>query len=296
MKKLLFTFVTLLSLNTAFSQCKEIIGYFPSWQWYDRNKLVNPMTIAYSKYTIINYSFFNPQPDGTLLSYDAWADENLLKGEINWQLPQPAYYPNTSIIDRAHNANVKVLASIGGWTLSGNFPTIAASQSTRTAFAHACLDLCREYNFDGIDVDWEYPGFVDHNGTPNDKVNFTLLMQELRDSLTVYGTQTQNYKMLTACFGASRSNMENIEWDNVENIVDYINMMTYDFFGSWNAEANHNSPLIAPAMGDSTMNLSSCINYLVNHYNVPSTKITGGVAFYGRSAKTTTTPALFAPK
>jgi chitinase len=120
------------------------------------------------------------------------------------------------------------------------------------------------------------------------------MMEQLRDSLTAYGTATGHYKMLTACFGASRSNMENIEWGNIENIVDYINMMTYDFFGSWNAEANHNSPLFAPAQGDTTMNLNAAISYLIDHYNVPSTKITGGVAFYGRSAKTTTAPALFA--
>jgi chitinase len=282
MKKLLFTCLTLLSLSTAHGQCKQIIGYFPSWQWYDRNKLVNPQTIDYSKYTIINYSFFNPQADGVITAYDSWADDNLLVG-------------SNSLIEEAHAESVNILASVGGWTLSGNFPTIAASAGTRTAFAHACTDLCRQYSFDGIDIDWEYPGFVDHNGTPADMHNYTLMMQELRDSLTAYGTSINSYKILTACFGASRSNMQNIEWNDVKNIVDYINVMSYDYFGSWDAVANHNSPLFAPDQGDTTMNVAASVSYLINHYNVPSTKITSGVAFYGRSAKTTTAPALFAP-
>jgi chitinase len=58
---------------------------------------------------------------------DAWADENLLQGQINWSTTPVSYYPNTSIIDLAHNAGTKVMVSIGGWTLSDNFPTIAAS-------------------------------------------------------------------------------------------------------------------------------------------------------------------------
>ena len=38
--------------------CKEIVGYYPNWQWYDRNKAVRPQTIAYKKYTVLNYCFF----------------------------------------------------------------------------------------------------------------------------------------------------------------------------------------------------------------------------------------------
>jgi chitinase len=127
-----FTFFTLLNvfLNHIKAQtCKEVIGYYPNWQWYDRAKLVKSSTIAYSKYSIINYSFFKPEASGLISNTDAWADENLLQGQINWSTTPVSYYPNTSIIDLAHNAGTKVMVSIGGWTLSDNFPTIAASAS-----------------------------------------------------------------------------------------------------------------------------------------------------------------------
>ncbi len=270
--------------------CKEVIGYYPNWQWYDRAKLVRPTTIDYSKYTIINYSFFKPELSGAISSTDAWADENLLLGQPNWA--QGGYYPNTSIIDLAHNAGVKVLPSIGGWTLSNNFSTIAADATKRTAFANACVQLITQYNFDGIDLDWEYPGYSPNSGTPADKQNFTLLLQSIRNALNNKTLQTNKTYALTACFGASQGNMNNIEWANVAPLLDCINLMSYDFFGTWDAATNHNSPLYAPTQGDPTFNINSAINSLLTTYNVPANKICAGLAFYGRSHKTNNAPTL----
>lgn len=297
MKKpfLLMLLMVVIGMKIYAQACPDIIGYYPNWQWYDRAKLVNPMTIDYAKYSIINYAFFKPEVSGALVSTDAWADENLLLGQINWSTTPVSYYPNTSIIERAHNANTKVLPSIGGWTLSYNFPTIAADATKRDTFAHSCCNLIRTYHFDGIDIDWEYPGYAPNGGTVADKQNFTLLLQTLKDSLTALGAQQSKTYLLTACFGASRSNMQNIEWNNVKNILDIMNLMTYDYFGSWDAVANHNAPLYKPTQGDATFNIDSTVSYLINNYQVPASKIAAGVAFYGRSAKTSTAPALFAP-
>lgn len=294
--KLVYFLSMLLMVFSAEAQtCPEIIGYYPNWQWYDRGQLVKPSTIQYSKYTILNYAFFKPESNGSISSTDAWADQNLLLGQINWSTNPISYIPNTSIIDLAHNAGVKVLPSIGGWTLSDNFPGIAASGTKRITFAHHCCDLIRTYQFDGIDIDWEYPGYATHSGTPADKQNFTILLQLIRDSLNVLGAQTNKTYLLTFCAGASRQNMLNVEWNNVQNIADIINLMSYDFFGSWDATSNHNSPLHQPAQGDATFNLDSAVSYLLYHYQIPPNKLAAGVAFYGRSAKTSGPPALFAP-
>lgn len=274
----------LLSLTAQAQQtCREVIGYYPAWQWYDRSQLVRPATIDYSKYSVINYAFFNPQPNGTIVGGDSWADENLLQGQIDWSTTPAGHFPNTSIVDLAHNNNVKVLISVGGWTWSDNFPGIAANASTRTTFAHECNRLVEFYNLDGIDIDWEYPGYAPHNGTPADAANYTLLLQEIRDSLNALGTHYNETYMLTAAVGASQIHMSNVQWSNAAQILDMINLMTYDFFGTWDAAANHNSPLYAPACGDPTFNIESAFQTLTQQYNVPSNKINVGVAFYGRS-------------
>ena len=282
--KLVLLSATLLTAGKNLAQtCKEIIGYYPNWQWYDRNKLVKPTTINYSKYSILNYCFFKPESTGLISNTDTWADENLLQGQINWSTNPVSYYPNTSVIDLAHNAGTKVMVSIGGWTLSDNFPTIAASPSKRALFASECNRLIKKYNFDGIDIDWEYPGFADHSGTAADKQNFTLLLQQVKDSITVLGNIKGKNYLLSACFSADPAKADDIEWNNVTNLLDMINLMSYDFFGAWDCKANHNAPLYAPGTGDPNFNIHSAFNMLTSTYNVPASKINIGVALYGRT-------------
>ena len=265
--------------------CKQIIGYYPSWQMYKRGGLVVPATINYEKYTILNYSFFAPDSLGYLKGTDAWADSILLRGTIDWSVSTNDfyyYYPNTSLVDNAHVWGVKVMVSIGGWTLSENFPKIAADPVKRARFASECVRSLNEYKFDGIDIDWEYPGYAEHKGTPEDKKNFTLLMQAIRDSIDAYGKKIKYKFLLTAALGANKSNMEFIEWDKVKNIFDYMNLMTYDYNGTWSPDANHQTALYEPREGWGG-SLDGSLKLLTEKYNVPVEKINLGVAFYGRS-------------
>jgi chitinase len=107
---------------------------------------------------------------------------------------------------------------------SDHFPTIAASATTRTAFANACVQLIQQYKFDGIDIDWEYLGYAPNSGTAADKRNFTLFLQAIRTALTNLGVQTGKTYTLTACFSAAPAPMANIEWANIVPILDCINL------------------------------------------------------------------------
>ncbi|MBL7941548.1 MAG: hypothetical protein JNM00_02220 [Flavobacteriales bacterium] len=275
--------------------CREVVGYYPGWQWYDRSQAVNPFTIDYSKYTIINYAFFQPNPDGTVTGLDPWADENLLQGQINWSTTPPSHYPNTGLVDLAHNAGVKVLISVGGWTLSNNFPAIAADPARRLTFAQSCADLIAFYNLDGIDIDWEYPGFAEHSGTPADEANYVLLLQQVRQHLDALGITNNETYLLTAALPAGPSHMENIDWAGIEPLLDLMNIMSYDFNGTWNSECNHNSPLYEPAVSNPDFSCHDAITQLLGPLNMPADKLVLGVPFYGRSMKTEGPPALFAP-
>lgn len=289
----ILTLLLILFTIKGMAQCKEVVGYYPNWQWYDRNKLAKPANIDYSKYSILNYAFFKPELDGSISGTDAWADENLLLGEFNWATNQ--YIPNTSIVDLAHNNGVKILPSIGGWTLSDNFPIIAADPAKRQAFAQACVNLIQQYNFDGIDLDWEYPGYAPHGGSAADKANFTLLLQEVRSAIDAYGVTVNKPMLLTAAVGAAADRMDDVDWPVVAQLLDIINLMSYDFFGAWDPTTNHNSPLYPPAQGDPSFNLDSTVTRLVNYYNVNPQKITVGVAFYGRTSKTSGPAGLHSP-
>lgn len=283
-------------VSNVFGQetCRNIIGYYPSWQMYKRGGLIKPENVDYSKYTILMYSFFAPDTNATLWGTDAWADTILLRGNIDWGKGETFYYPNTSIIDQAHVWGTKVIPSIGGWSLSDNFPKIAADPNKRARFASQCVALLKNFNFDGIDIDWEYPGYEEHHGTPQDKQNYTLFMKAIRDSIDAYG-KTINYKfLLTAAYGANLSQMENIEWDKCNEFMDFFNMMTYDFNGTWSSETNHNSPLYNPSKGTQA-SMDECFRLLTEKYGVPSNKINMGVAWYGRTFVTKDKPELYGP-
>jgi chitinase len=300
-------FFASLPIFAQVNTCKEVVGYYPNWQWYDRNKLVNPQTIDYSKYSILNYSFFEPLSNGTIRITDPWADKNLLLGPINWAMApagydtgydfgNPAYhFPGQKMSDYCHQNGVKLLPSIGGWTLSQNFPLIAASSATRQAFAQSCVDLIIAFNFDGIDLDWEYPGFSDHGGTPQDKQNFTLLLTEIRSAIDAYGQSVGKDLLLTIAVSADPSKMDDVEWHNVEPLVDMINLMSYDFFGAFDSFTNHNSPLFQPLVGNSAFNADAAVDNLLTVYNVDPQKINLGIAFYGRSQTTSSAPQLHMP-
>jgi GH18 family chitinase len=261
---------------------KEIVGYYPNWQWYDRSQLVNPEALFYEKYTVINYAFFRPMADGSIQSTDAWADENLLLGPMVWWPVQ--YHDSTkSLPYLCHEHGVKLLPSIGGWNDSYNFPGIAADPVKRQTFIDHCIQLIETYHFDGVDMDWEYPGYTPNGGTPQDKENFTTLMQELRDALDNLENTTGNEYLLTSCFGVAHERMENIEWENIVPLVDMVNLMSYDFHGSWDPESNHHTPLYSPAAGDPEWCIDGAFTKLTLEFDVPADMINIGIAFYGKA-------------
>ncbi len=277
--------------------CREVSAYFPSWKWYDRGQLVNPASIHYEKYTTIIYAFFKPNPDGSISPFDPMADKTLLLGEIAPDLPKgylskkdfgnPYWHDDrNSLIKRAHDQGVKVVISVGGWTLSDQFSSISASAEKRRRFAQSCNEMVRVYGIDGIDIDWEYPGFITNNGSPDDKYNFTYLLQAVRDSLDELEFSAGKHLSLTAAFGVGPTRMAQIEWEKVMHLLDQINLMTYDFYGNGFAATNHNAPLYSPEKGLDGYDTHSAVHHLMERYGVPSWKINIGLAFYGRSLKT----------
>ncbi|WP_238881653.1 glycosyl hydrolase family 18 protein [Clostridium sp. YIM B02551] len=208
-----------------------------------------------SKLTHINYAFASINSDHTI-KVDNTSDLRTL----------------TSL--KSKNPNLKVILSVGGWGMDG-FSQAASTAAGRSAFAQSCLNYVNQYGLDGIDIDWEYP--VDGGGgiiarSPSDKQNFTLLLQAIRNSI---GTG----KILSIAAGASYDYVNSwIEIGNVKNIVDYINLMTYDFTNGNTLNSNtYNSSLATSGY--------SCEAVVNNYLNagVPAAKLNLGMPFYGRT-------------
>lgn len=262
---------------------KNVIGYYTSWEWYKRQGLASPVNIDFSKYSIINYAYFKPDTLGNLDGMDAWADSILLRGLFDYSsLEQPVYHANTSLIDAAHVQGVKVLLSIGGWNNSNNFSKIAADSVNRANFAHNCVLMCSKYEFDGIDLNWEFPGSAEINGSEKDKQNFTLLINSVRDSLDAYGQKIKYKFLISAMFSPYDVHHAFIEWDKIKDKIDLFNVMTYDINGPWSTHVSHSSPLYSPSQGDTT-SFDNSFRRLTKLYGIPSKKVNLGVGFNGRA-------------
>jgi chitinase len=248
---------------------KDVIGYLPSWKWQSGVALSNPASIPYEKFTHINYAFFAPLPDGSIGGRVPDADRRYLSGD-----------PESTLTSLAHRHGVKVLLSIGGWEDSDNFPLVASTDVLRRAFAHSCLEAVRKYNFDGIDIDWEFPGYREHGGGPADRRNFTLLLSALRDSLD---SRPAHPCLLTAALPAGDEHLRNMEVEKIAGLLDLLNIMTYDYYGPWDSLANHNSPLYPSAGGDTARCVDASFRRYRDFYGVSPSKITIGIPFYGHA-------------
>ncbi|HEV7595791.1 MAG TPA: glycoside hydrolase family 18 protein [Gemmatimonadaceae bacterium] len=187
---------------------------------------------------------------------------------------------------KALNPHLKVAISIGGWTGSGRFSDVALTDSSRRLFARSAIDLFIRQQpgvFDGIDIDWEFPvagGLAGNIERPADRANFTLLLAELRGLLDAEGVQDHRHYELTIAASARPLEIANLEIARIAPLLDFINVMTYDYH-SGPGTTNFNAPLYA-AKGDPTpgLNVDASIRAFVDAGVAPG-KLLVGVPFYG---------------
>ncbi|SON52614.1 conserved exported protein of unknown function [Vibrio tapetis subsp. tapetis] len=189
------------------------------------------------------------------------------------------------LIDLAHQKGVKVMASIGGWSMSKHMPEMAADPVKKARFL-ADVDRLIALGFDGIDIDWEYPGYggMNFQGSPEDYANFEQLMEDIRERIG-------DDKLITAAFSASTAKLEGYNWARLSRSMDYFNMMTYDLNGGWSNVAGHNAPLYPyPEEEYQGLNLEHLRTWM-SAQGIASNKINFGAAFYGRGVQTSESTA-----
>ena len=271
-----------------------LIGYLASWGV--RTKGMRIADLPARDLSHIFYAFAKIDDDGRVALGDPCVDTavcaNSPKDSSEVPFDPETLGPGGNFGElqrlKARNPHLKLLISVGGWTGSGKFSDAALSDASRRKFAESAIDVfIRRLPrlFDGIDIDWEFPvsgGMEGNIERPVDRENFTLLLAELRRQLDAQGVKDKRHYELTIAASARAPEIANIDLVRIEPLLDFINVMTYDYHAA-PGTTNFNSPLYSGA-NDPTPSWNvhaSMVSFIGG--GVPARKLLVGVPFYGHA-------------
>ena len=234
-----------------FSDQARVVGYFPTWRFTLTDK------VDFCKLTHVNIAFGNPMVDGTI------------------QLSNPSAISNLEqLISTAklQNSNIQFYISLAGGVLSdevaNTWKTFLASSQDRPKLIDKIIEFVLENKLDGVDVDLEWSHVTQ---------GYSDFVIELKKELSIHG------KGMTAAF-ASETKFSQIS-DQALAVFDFINIMVYDYTGSWNPSQ--------PGQHSSYNHAERGINYWKNIVGIAGEKLTLGVPFYGYNFLNSTTVESF---
>ncbi|MGH3343211.1 MAG: glycoside hydrolase family 18 protein [Carbonactinosporaceae bacterium] len=299
------------------------IADFATWRSYGHSDghsyLVKDIDTsgAAAKLTHVEYSFGGISRDGRCLESnepglaDAFGDyQRLFDAQesvdgVADTADQPLagnFHQIRELKDR--HPDLKVVFSLGGWGGSRYFSDAARSAASRRAFTESCIDLfikgdlprldgrpqggpgAAQGVFDGIDIDWEWPG-ADVPGNvvrQSDRRNLTLLLREFRRQLDAYGEQAGRHYSLSVVLPPSREDIQaGFQSPEIFRHVDYATVTGFDLHGSWESRTNHAAQLFTPPGDPSDERLS--VDRAVStwlHRGAPPCKLSVAVPAFGR--------------
>lgn len=275
--------VVLVSVPIAARESKELrlVAYYAGWAAYSGREVAH---IDAGRLSHLIYAFANIGSDGRLMIGDNTIDTLKLFPGFDVSAPYHGNFGQLQLL-KAKHPHLKVLIAVGGWSWSGRFSDVALTPESRRRFAESVVEFVVRFGFDGVDIDWEYPvsgGLASNARRPEDKANFTLLMEELRAQLDDQGERDGRHYLLTFAGAAAPYYTHNVELHRLHRVVDFINLMTYDLAGPWEATTGLNSPLSrhlgAPLQPG--WSIQDAVNLYLSH-GVPPEKLVVGVPFYG---------------
>lgn len=243
-------------------------------------------------------------PDYEVVIHDPWAayQKSFPQAGHEYSSPIKGNYAMMMAL-KQRNPDLKILPSIGGWTLSDPFYSFT-DKANRDVFVASVKRFLQTWKFyDGVDIDWEYPGgqgAAPDLGDPlRDGDAYAALMQELRMMLDELSAETGRTYELTSAVGVGYDKIEDVNYADAVPHMDYIFAMTYDFYGGWNNVPGHQAALycgnfMRPGQCDGNGVDADGVPYKGPAYTtdngiqlllakgVPANKLVVGAAMYGR--------------
>lgn len=250
-----------------------VLGYFTNWAHHRKAPCdFRTSDVDAHLFSHINYAFALIEPSSDKESYRLVSsdpeDESRLYAEVNAL--------------KEENPRLKTLLSVGGWAFNDKptewiFSAMAETRERRKSFIDSSLAFLRKHGFDGLDIDWEFPGALDRGGRPQDTKNFTSLLKEFRAAMVVEAQKSERPELLlTIASPAGPFFYQHQQLDAIHQHLNFINVMTYDYHGGWENVMGANAPLTGEEVSIDT----TIAAYL--KAGVPKEKLVMGMATYAR--------------
>lgn len=275
------------------------VMYYGDWSIWGGEGNFYPKDIPADQITHLNFAFLDFDSNGDLEFTDTDAAVGAPVGQTGVQWNSASSGILNAIQDlRGKNPNMKIGVSLGGWSKSGDFSEVAADPVKRQNLVENVTRFIKYTNMDFVDVDWEYPADVrqpdlvdnvNDEGTPNavpeDKENYIILLNEIRESIDEQGDELGKTYELSVALPASQSKLSSgIDIDGLFEVVDFANIMTYDMNGGWGDRSGHHTALYgnpADPNYDQGLSVDQTVQFLRDE-GAPAEKIVIGAAFYTR--------------
>src|SRR5262245_37367330 len=215
-----------------------------------------PEKINFSLYTHLCHAFLVPNDDGTIRPNRSC--------------------PNRELVADAHQANVRVLISLGGWGWDKQFAAIVSGPEAEDRFVQEVIAIVDQFDYDGIDLDWESPD------TNDEIVGYERLCRRFRKQLDKLGQKKGRHLFQTMAAAANPPTLKWLTNDLLLETMDWVNVMTYDMAGERSAYAGHHSPLFASSKQQGTPRSTELsLKYLVDR-GMPAHRLAVGLPLYGK--------------
>jgi chitinase len=293
----------------------RLVGYFENWAQYRPagNGQFFPAQIDPALFTHINFAFalvgfvtWSVDPTATRTGSQRSTGDYSIQ-PVEWN-DQQTLYPALQAL-KGHNPSLKTLLSVGGWSMNscddtpnaGNphpygpytcqlFSTMAADPDARAQFIASAIGYAAQYGFDGIDIDWEYPGYAGRGGSPDDLANFLALAQEFRAAAPPGFLLTMAAPAIVPT-GLAQSYHDSpgayFRWLlQCSQSFDWLNVMSYDYHGAFDDPVKTGTGVNAPLAQDSAKDGPFSVHQTVEAYlaaGIPKDKVVLGMPTYGRS-------------
>ncbi|KAH6853879.1 glycoside hydrolase family 18 protein [Chaetomium sp. MPI-CAGE-AT-0009] len=258
--------------------------YFTNWGIYGAN--YQPEQLPGDKITHVIYAFADIAPDGEVKSSDSYSDLEKHYPTDSWNNQgQNAYgcVKQLYMLKKKHR-HMKTLLSIGGWTYSPKFAPVAATEAGRQKFCNSAVTLMKDWGFDGLDIDWEYPTGA------SQAQDYVDLLKTCRSALDTYAAAHApgHHFLLTIAAPAGPQNYNTLNLEGMDPYLDAWHIMAYDYAGSWDATTGHQANLYPSTANPQATKFSTdraVADYVAR--GVAPRKLVLGLPLYGRAFEAT---------